>query len=188
VSRLGIDSGLAGRIKLVIFDVDGVLTDAGIYVGAPEGGQALELKRFDIQDGIGVKMLQWAGLDVAWVSGRYSEATAIRARELGVDECHQAPNAFKLAVVKDLMERKDVTWEEIAMLADDIPDISVLERVGLRAAVANATAPVASMAHWQAERRGGHGAVREFCDALLEARGELDAVIERYVEDRRTMS
>jgi len=179
------DRDVARRIRLVIFDVDGVLTDAGVYLGAGEGGSPIELKRFDIQDGIGVKMLQWSGLDVAWVSGRFSEATSIRARELGVDECHQEPNAYKLGVVRRLMERKNVSWDEVAMVADDIPDLSVFEQVGLRAAVGNATPAVARVAHWQAERRGGHGAVREFCEALLDARGALDAVIERYVQERR---
>ena len=175
---------LARRIRLVIFDVDGVLTDAGVYLGAEQGGSPIELKRFDIQDGIGVKMLVWAGLEVAWVSGRVSEATTIRARELEV-ECHQEPNAFKLGVVEALLERHGVDWDEVAMIADDIPDLAVLERVGLKAAVGNATPPVVAIADWQATRRGGHGAVREFCDALLEARGELDAVVARYVEERR---
>ncbi len=184
MSRSDMPSALARRIRLVIFDVDGVLTDAGVYLGAEEGGNPIELKRFDIQDGIGVKMLVWAGLQVAWVSGRVSEATTIRARELEV-ECHQKPNAFKLGVVQEIMARHGVGWDEVAMIADDIPDLSVLERVGLKAAVANATPPVAAMADWQATRGGGRGAVREFCDALLEARGELDGVIERYVEERR---
>ena len=175
---------LARRVRLVIFDVDGVLTDAGVYVGAEQGGSPIELKRFDIQDGIGVKMLMWAGIEVAWVSGRVSEATTIRARELGV-ECHQKPNAFKLGVVQELMERHDVTWDQVAMIGDDIPDLSVKERVGLKAAVANATPAVAAIADWQSTRAGGWGAVREFCEALLDARGELDDVIERYVQERR---
>ncbi|MEX2466364.1 MAG: HAD hydrolase family protein [Gemmatimonadota bacterium] len=176
---------LATRVKLVIFDVDGVLTDAGVYLGSSKEGEPIELKRFDIQDGVGIKMLVWAGLEVAWVSGRVSPATTLRALDLGVDECHQEPNAFKLGVVRDLMERKRVTWEEVAMIADDIPDLAVFEQVGLKAAVANATPPVARLADWQAARNGGQGAVREFSDALLEARGELDAVIERYVDERR---
>ena len=184
MSGTGMSPELARRVRLVIFDVDGVLTDAGVYLGAEQGGSPVELKRFDIQDGIGVKMLMWAGIEVAWVSGRVSEATTIRARELEV-ECHQKPNAFKLGVVQEVMERHGVTWDQVAMIGDDIPDLSVLELVGLKAAVANATPPVASIADWQSTRRGGHGAVREFCDALLEARGELGDVIERYVQERR---
>lgn len=185
---LAIPRELAERVKLVIFDVDGVLTDAGVYLGASEDHGPFEFKRFDIQDGVGIKMLVWAGLEVAWVSGRVSTATAIRAQELGVDECHQEPDAYKLGVVRQLMERKGVDWEQVAMLADDIPDLAVLEKVGLKAAVANATPPVARMADWQSTKQGGRGAVREFSDALLDARGELDGVTERYVDDRRRSS
>ena len=179
-----IDMKVAAQIRLVIFDVDGVLTDAGIYIGAKTSGETTELKRFDIQDGIGLKMLMWSGLEVAIVSGRVSLATALRARELEIVECHQDPNAHKLGIVKDLLRRKAVQWHEVAMLADDIPDLAVLRRVGLKAAVANATSHVAGICDWQSRKRGGHGAAREFCDALLRARGELDDVVERYVEDR----
>jgi 3-deoxy-D-manno-octulosonate 8-phosphate phosphatase (KDO 8-P phosphatase) len=175
---------LAEAVKLVIFDVDGVLTDAGIYVGATRGGEPVELKRFDIQDGIGIKMLQWAGLDVVIVSGRVSEATSLRAKELGIEQCHQEPDAHKLKVVERLLEEKGLDWHEVAMIGDDIPDLAVLRRVGLKAAVGNATPPVARIADWQATRNGGRGAAREFCDALLEARGVLDGVIERYVDER----
>ncbi|MEM7417931.1 MAG: HAD hydrolase family protein [Gemmatimonadota bacterium] len=179
-----ISPDLAGRVRLVIFDVDGVLTDSGLYVGETSSGDAVELKRFDIQDGVGMKMLMWGGLQVAIVSGRVSEATAIRAREIGIDECHQEPDAHKLRVVERLLDRTGVAWDEVAMIADDIPDLAVLRRVGLKAAVANATEHVAAIADWQATKRGGHGAAREFTDELLRARGDLDAVVERYVEER----
>jgi 3-deoxy-D-manno-octulosonate 8-phosphate phosphatase (KDO 8-P phosphatase) len=179
-----IDAALAERIRLVIFDVDGVLTDAGIYVGTSSDGATTELKRFDIQDGVGIKMLVWGGLEVAIVSGRVSAATALRAKELGIEECHQEPDAHKLRVVEKLLKRKGVDWSEVAMIGDDIPDLAVLRRVGLKAAVGNATPPVEAIADWQATKAGGHGAAREFCDALLEARGTLDGVIERYVEER----
>ncbi len=175
---------LAERVKLVILDVDGVLTDAGIYVGKDGEGRPMELKRFDIQDGVGVKMLMWGGLEVAIVSGRVSAATAIRARELGVEECHQEPDAHKLKVVEKLLARKGVEWDEVAMVADDIPDLAVLKRVGLKAVVANATDPVVRIADWQSTRHGGRGAVREFCDALLQARGDLDRIVDQYVEER----
>lgn len=185
MSARPIPGDLASRVKLVIFDVDGVLTDAGVYMGSADGGDStLELKRFDIQDGVGVKMLMWAGLRVAWVSGRVSTATTLRARELGVEECHQEPDAYKLEVVEGLLAREGVAWDEVAMLADDIPDLAVLRRVGFKAAVANATGPVVAIADWQSTRTGGRGAVREFSDALLRARGVLDEVVERYVDER----
>lgn len=179
-----ISAELAQRIRLVIFDVDGVLTDAGVYIGATEAGESVELKRFDIQDGVGLKMLGWGGLDVVMVSGRVSEATSIRASELGIEGCYQEPDAHKLKVVERILNERNVAWEEVAMIGDDIPDLSVMRRVGLKAAVANATPPVVAIADWQSTKAGGHGAAREFCDALLAARGDLDRVIETYVEER----
>ena len=178
-----IPADAANRIKLVIFDVDGVLTESGIFVGSTMAGEPLELKRFDIQDGLGIKMLIRAGLKVVLVTGRPSKATSIRALELGV-QCHQVVDAKKLPIVKDLIQKHAVGWEEVAMLADDIPDLAVLRRVGLKAAVSNATEPVLDIADWVALRPGGRGAAREFCDALLSARSQLDDVIETYVEER----
>src|SRR5688500_420197 len=90
-----LSSGRARAVRLVIFDVDGVLTDAGVYTGVDADGRPVELKRFDIQDGLGIKLIQKAGIDVAFVSGRMSEATRLRAEELGVSECHQDPDAHK---------------------------------------------------------------------------------------------
>ena len=175
---------LAEKVRLVIFDVDGVLTDAGIYVGEDADGTTVELKRFDIQDGIGIKLLQAAGLIVTIVSGRVSAATTLRANELGIEACYQEPNAHKLRVVERILAEHDVSWDEVAMIGDDIPDLAVMRRVGLKAAVGNATPPIAEIADWQAVRTGGRGAAREFCDALLEARGVLDSLIEQYVEER----
>ena len=175
---------LARKVRLVIFDVDGVLTDAGIYVGEDADGRTVELKRFDIQDGIGIKLLQAAGLIVTIVSGRVSAATTLRARELGIEACYQEPNAHKLRVVERILREHDVAWDEVAMIGDDIPDLAVMRRVGLKAVVGNATPPLAEIADWRAHRSGGRGAVREFCDALLEARGVLHDLVERYVEER----
>lgn len=175
---------LARRVKLVIFDVDGVLTDSGLYVGETADGVDVELKRFDIQDGVGLKMLMWSGLDVVIVSGRVSKATSIRARELGVEECYQEPDAHKLRVVERILEEKGLDWDDVAMIGDDIPDLAVMRRVGLKAAVANATGPIAEIADWTASKRGGHGAAREFTDELLRARGDLTDVVERYVAER----
>lgn len=178
-----LDSELAAKVELVIFDVDGVLTDGGVYIGSRGDGHPIELKRWDIQDGVGIKMLKWGGLDVVLVSGRVSTATELRAREIGV-ECHQEPDAYKIRVVERLLDEKGVDWDAVAMLGDDIPDLAVLRRVGLPAAVSNATSTVRDIAKWSSTLRGGHGAVREFCEALLEARGNLDAVVEQYVAER----
>jgi 3-deoxy-D-manno-octulosonate 8-phosphate phosphatase (KDO 8-P phosphatase) len=174
----------ARRVRLVVFDVDGVLTDAGVYVGALADGTAIELKSFDIQDGIGMKLLKMAGLAVAIVSGRYSEATTLRARELGVDDCLQDTQAQKLQMMEGLMQRHGVSWDEVAMVGDDIPDLPVFKKVGLPVAVANATPEVLGWVLWQTRAAGGKGAVREFCRELLIARGEWDPVVRRYVEER----
>lgn len=179
-----LSADVARRIRLVVFDVDGVLTDAGVYLGLGPGGDAIELKRFDIQDGLGIKMLMWAGLDVAFVSGRASEATRLRAAELGVRECLQDDGAQKMALMSDLLDRLGVDWDETAMLADDLPDLPVFQRVGLPAAVANAQPEIGDRALWRSRAQGGRGAAREFCRALLEARGEWDDLVQTYVDRR----
>ncbi len=175
---------VAHAIRMVVLDVDGVLTDGGVYIGAEPGGETLELKRFDIQDGLGVKMMVWAGIEVVIVSGRVSEATSRRARELGIVECHQDPGAAKLPVVRDLLETRDWGWEQTAMMGDDLADLPVLERVGLAVAVANAVQEVHAIAGWTTTAGGGAGAVREFARALLTARGEWDALVRKYCDDR----
>ena len=160
--------------------MDGVLTDAGVYLGTLPDGASVELKRFDIQDGLGIQLVQRAGIAVAFVSGRLSAATELRARELGVTECHQSPDGRKIEMVEGILARTGATWDQTAMLADDLPDLAVFRRVGLRGAVANAQPEIAALAHWRSESRGGHGAAREFCRALLIARGEWDGLIEAY--------
>jgi len=179
----GIDPALASAIRLVILDVDGVLTDAGVYMGRTQSGESIELKRFDIQDGIGVKLLQEAGVEVVIVSGRESEATTLRAAELGL-RCYQIPGAYKLPTVERMLAERSLDWSQAAMLGDDLPDMAILKRVGLPACVANATPEILDVVAWRARARGGQGAVREFARALLMARGEWDDVVERYVSER----
>ncbi len=182
----GIPAEVALRIRLVILDVDGVLTDAGVFLGAGAGGERIEFKRFDIQDGLGLRLLQDEGITVALVSGRPSSATTLRARELGIEECHQDAGARKLPVVLELLERRGVGWDEVAMVGDDLPDIPVLERVGLPVAVANAVPEVRARARWITTLAGGSGAVREFAEALLQARDAWDGRVEAYLEARRS--
>lgn len=175
---------LARRIRLVVFDVDGVMTDGGIYLGATEGGETVELKRFDIQDGLGVLMLRNAGLRVAIVTGRTSEAVRIRGEELEVDHVHQDRTADKLTALTSILEKMGVCWDETAFLGDDLPDLVVLRRVGLPAVVGNATPDARACAVWAGRRHGGHGAVREFAEALLTARGQWADAVEAYVRER----
>jgi 3-deoxy-D-manno-octulosonate 8-phosphate phosphatase (KDO 8-P phosphatase) len=179
-----IPRALALGIKLVILDVDGVLTDGGVYVGTDAAGSPVEMKRFDIQDGLGIQLLRSAGIEVALVSGRKSQATAIRARELGLVECHQEEGGHKLPAVVGLMRRMGVDWSEVAMVGDDLPDLPVLRKVALPIAVGNAVREVREVARWSARREGGRGAVREFARVLLEARGEWSAQVDAYCAAR----
>lgn len=179
-----ITPALARRVRLVVLDVDGVMTDGGIYLGATESGEPVELKRFDIQDGLGIRLMKEAGIRVAIVTGRESHAVAIRARELEIDEVHQDRTAAKLKTVQQLLERAGVGWDETAFVGDDLPDLPILRRVGLPAVVGNATAEARATAVWAAQKHGGRGAVREFAEALLTARGEWAARVEAYVAER----
>lgn len=175
---------LAASIELVVLDVDGVLTDGGIYVGAAGSGESVELKRFEITDGLGVRLLQHAGIEVAIVTGRRSEAVALRGQELGIEEVHQDPGAQKLPIVSEMLARKKIHWDAVACLSDDLPDIPVMRRVALPVAVANAVPEVRAVAMWRTCRRGGEGAVREFAEVLLKARGEWNRVVDEYIGER----
>jgi 3-deoxy-D-manno-octulosonate 8-phosphate phosphatase (KDO 8-P phosphatase) len=177
-----IDPGLARRIRLLGLDVDGVLTDNGIYLG-PVDGHAVELKRFDIQDGLGQVLMRTAEIPVVWVSGRHSEATAVRARELRIEEVLQVPGPRKLEAFGELLGRRGIAWEEAAFMGDDLADLQVLRRVGLPIAVANAVAEVKAVATYVTSAGGGHGAVREAIEALLKARGVWPELLERYFSE-----
>lgn len=172
----------ARAVRVVVLDVDGVLTDNGIYLGVA-GGERVELKRFDIMDGLGIKMLQWAGLRVVLVSGRESPATTLRADELGV-ECRQAPGGYKFGLVETVLRESDAGWDALAIVADDLADLPAFLRAGLAVAVANAAPEVRERAAWTTVRPGGRGAVREFAEALLEARGERAGLVDAYRRSR----
>lgn len=174
-----IDPAVARRIRLLVLDVDGVLTDNGIWIG-PVQGERVELKRFDIQDGLGLVLLRTAEIPVVWLSGRRSEATALRARELKVEELIQVPGPRKLEALGELLERRALAWEEVAYVGDDLADLLVLRRVGLPIAVANAVAEVKAVAAYVTRATGGQGAVRETVEALLKARGVWAELLERY--------
>jgi 3-deoxy-D-manno-octulosonate 8-phosphate phosphatase (KDO 8-P phosphatase) len=178
-----IESGLAARIRVLALDVDGVLTDNGIYVG-PVDGQPVELKRFDIQDGLGQVLMRTAGIPVVWVSGRHSEATTVRARELRVEEVLQVPGPEKLEAFGALLERRGIGWDQAAFMGDDLADLQVLRRVALPIAPANAVADVKAVAKYVTGARGGHGAVREAIEALLKARGLWAELLERYFSEQ----
>jgi len=178
-----IPGDVARRIRCVLLDVDGVLTDGGVYVGETEDGRAVELKRFDIIDNVGVHMLKRAGIRVAIVSGRVSPATRVRAEELGI-ECEQQDGGFKLEAARALLEKHGLAWSEVAFLGDDIPDVAILRRAGLPVVVANASAEAKAVAAYQTRASGGRGAVRELAEVVLRARGEWNRLMEEYLNER----
>jgi 3-deoxy-D-manno-octulosonate 8-phosphate phosphatase (KDO 8-P phosphatase) len=178
-----IDPVVARRIRLLGLDVDGVLTDNGVFLGLVDG-EAVELKRFDIQDGLGLVLLRSAELPVIWLSGRHSAATATRARELKVEELLQVAGPEKLPAFAALLERRGIAWEEAAFVGDDLADLQVLRRVGLPIAVANAVAEVKAVASYVTRASGGHGAVREVAEVLLKARGMWPDILQRYFSER----
>lgn len=178
-----IETALAQRIKLVGLDVDGVLTDGGIYLGDSDGAR-VEFKRYDIQDGLGIKFLRDAGIKVVIITGRVSESVRHRANELEVDALVQDATAQKLPAFRTLLDRHGVTASEAAFVGDDFPDVSVLREVALPVAVGNAVPEIRAMCSVHLTRRGGNGAVREFAELLLKARGEWEDVTSRYVRER----
>lgn len=178
-----IPAELARSVRVTILDVDGVLTDNGVYIGATGSGERVELKRFDIMDGLGIKMLQWAGLRVVLVSGRESPASRLRADELGV-ELRQVAGGYKLPLVEEVLAEVGAGWDALAIVADDLADLPVMRRAGLPVAVANAAPELHAQARWTTRTSGGRGAVREFAEALLKARGEWPGLVEGYRRSR----
>jgi 3-deoxy-D-manno-octulosonate 8-phosphate phosphatase (KDO 8-P phosphatase) len=178
-----IDGARAARVRIVALDVDGVLTDNGIWIG-PVAGERVELKRFDIQDGLGIRLLRTAGIPVLWLSGRHSEATVLRAEELRVDELLQVAGPQKLDALGKALSRRGLGWEDVAYVGDDLADLQIMRRVGLPLAVANAVPEIRQVAAAVTAAPGGHGAVREIVDALLRARGVWTNMLERYFTER----
>ena len=156
------------RVRFLLLDVDGVLTDGTIYLD----GEGRETKGFHIHDGSGIRLAQAAGLGVGLLSGRESAAVTRRARELGIDELHQGIED-KAAAYARITERLGLTDRAVAYMGDDVIDLPVLEHVGLAVAVADAHARVRAAAHWVTRRNGGRGAVRELIDLLLHVQGHV---------------
>lgn len=178
-----IDSGIARRVRLVGLDVDGVLTDGGIYLG-DVAGQRAEFKRYDIQDGLGIRFLRDAGIKVVIVTGRVSESVKLRAAELELDDVVQDTAARKLPALRAMLARHAIDVDAVAFIGDDFPDAAVLREVGMPVCVGNAVPEIRAMCSVRLARHGGRGAVREFAELLLKARGEWESITEQYVRER----
>lgn len=156
----------AGRIKLVLTDIDGVWTDTGVYYS--ETGEML--KRFSIRDGMGVERLRkYAGVETGIVSGENSGAVVKRAEKLGIAEVHLSARD-KLAVLREIAQRRAFGPEEIAFIGDDTNDLAIMRAVGLSACPADAVAPVKNLADYVCENPGGHGAFRDFAELILQVK------------------
>ena len=174
---------LAAAIRMVALDVDGVLTDGGIYLG-DVGGQPMEFKRYEIQDGLAVGLLRRAGIKVAIITGRDPSVSGLRAEDLQVDAFAGDPGAKKIPLLDQILKKHGIDWRQAAFVGDDLPDIPVMRRVGLAVAVANAAREVREIASWTTIRSGGHGAIREFTEAFLTARGQWREVMQDYLKER----
>jgi 3-deoxy-D-manno-octulosonate 8-phosphate phosphatase (KDO 8-P phosphatase) len=167
----------AAQIRLVIFDVDGVLTDGRLYYD----DRGDELKAFHSRDGHGMKMLQRTGVKMAVITGRSSNVVVHRMENLGVGLVYQG-STEKLPVFEELIAQLELPPAQVAYVGDDVVDLPVMRRVGLAIAVQDAHPLVARHAHWQTPSPGGRGAAREVCELIMEAQGTLERELGRYLE------
>jgi 3-deoxy-D-manno-octulosonate 8-phosphate phosphatase (KDO 8-P phosphatase) len=163
------------KIKLLLLDVDGVLTDGRIIYD----NHGNELKAFDVKDGHGLKMVQRAGIKIGIITGRSSRVVARRAEELGIEILYQGA-LRKLEPYRAILSDLNITDEQVAYVGDDVVDLPILQRVGFSATVADAVPEVLPLVDYVASRPGGRGAVREICDLLLRASGQWDELTKRY--------
>ncbi|WP_423821426.1 HAD-IIIA family hydrolase [Salinisphaera sp. SPP-AMP-43] len=157
-------SARAAAVRLAVFDVDGVMTDGKLYLG-PDGS---ETKSMHVRDGLGLKRLAEAGVEIAVISGRPSPPVAARLSGLGIDEVHMACDD-KPGRLADLSAARGLKAAQIAVMGDDLPDLEIMSHAGLALAVADAVPEVRRAAHWVSALPGGHGAVREACELLIAA-------------------
>jgi len=165
----------AARVRLLALDVDGVLTDGRIYYS--DRGE--EIKAFDIKDGLGIKLLQRAGVAVAIITGRTSDIIARRARELGITSVIQGREDKRQALL-ELCRELAIAIEDCAYMGDDLPDLGAINAAGLGMTVADASAAVRDAADWVSSRAGGQAAVREACEFLLAARGAWPSMAREF--------
>ncbi len=174
----------ASRIKLLLMDVDGVLTNGKLYNVPSPDGQMAESKGFDSQDGIGLTWLNWNGIKTGVISGRQSPATTERARQVKMTYVYQG-HIEKIPILEEILADAKVGADEVAYIGDDFTDIVIMHRVGLAVAVANARAEVKGEAHFVTTAAGGEGAVREVVELILKAQGLWGAILKHYEIDSK---
>lgn len=166
----------AEKIKCLVCDVDGVMTDGRLYLD----NQGNELKAFHVHDGVGIKLLMSADIHVAVITGCVNEIIDQRMRQLGIEHFFKV-KVNKEAALFELQDRLQLDFESIAYIGDDLPDIPLIRQVGLGIAVANASAAVKNVADFQTQCTGGLGAIREVCDMILSAQNKTESAIERFL-------
>jgi 3-deoxy-D-manno-octulosonate 8-phosphate phosphatase (KDO 8-P phosphatase) len=200
----------ARRIKIVLFDVDGVMTDGGIWIfPATAGGNAdtakhlsehdgkagfgiqsgsmVEAKGFHAHDGTAISLARLGGMKCGFITKRVSDTVALRARDLKIEFLYMG-QSFKMQAVRKIMEDEGVALDDIAFVGDDIIDLPVMRVCGLAIAVANAREQVKAAAHYITRHEGGHGAGRDAVEFILQAKGVLDLVIEAYIDERNPIT
>jgi 3-deoxy-D-manno-octulosonate 8-phosphate phosphatase (KDO 8-P phosphatase) len=163
-------------IKLLLLDVDGVLTDGGIVYSDNDS----ETKIFNVKDGLGIRLLMEAGIHLGIITGRRSNALSKRCKELGIDLIYDGV-ANKADALDRILERTGFSFEEVACIGDDLPDLALMRRTGLSIAVADAHATLRENADMITSAKGGRGAVREVCEAILKAKGLWESILERFL-------
>ncbi len=167
---------LAANIKLVVFDVDGVMTDGRLYFTSLGD----EIKAFNVKDGLGIKWLHDNKIQTAVITGRSSELVKKRVTDLGIHHLQQG-REDKVIALKELLSTLDITSNEVAYMGDDLPDLAAIRYVGLGATVADALPIVVEHSQWQSCRNGGDGAVREFCEFILTCQDKLTSIHTNYL-------
>jgi 3-deoxy-D-manno-octulosonate 8-phosphate phosphatase (KDO 8-P phosphatase) len=162
------------RVKLFLCDVDGILTDSGVFIGLEH-----EIKRFHIRDGLGLVMLRESGIKVGWVSKRLSSATTLRAAELKIDFLEQGSGS-KVLAVENILAKTGYKWEEVCFMGDDVVDLGVLKRAGVAATVADAVDEAKAASHYVTRAGGGNGGVREVVEMILKAQNRWERVVAEY--------
>jgi 3-deoxy-D-manno-octulosonate 8-phosphate phosphatase (KDO 8-P phosphatase) len=185
----------ARRIKIILFDVDGVLTDGSIWVipiplaaaDATAGARTIEAKGYNAHDGAGISLARLGGMKCGVITKRVSDTVAMRARDLKLEFVYQGA-AFKMKPVREIMDAEGVALDEIAYVGDDVIDLPVMREVGLAVAVANARSQVKAEAHFVTPNAGGQGAARDAIEFILEAKGVLTQCIEAYIDESNPIS
>lgn len=167
----------AKKLKLLILDVDGVLTDGKLFFD----DQGNEYKSFHARDGHGIKLLRQTGVEVAVISGRKSNSVALRMKSLGIEHVYQG-HENKVGAFTEILQKLNLTPEQVAHVGDDLLDLPLMIRVGLPIAVSNANFAVIQRADWCTKLAGGEGAVREVCDFIMQAQGHFDEVLNAYLQ------